>query len=65
MKHGFKNITAREGYTLTHVRESFDNHGERDYLSGNERIRCLENMEVENVVTGTRKTLSDVLKISR
>jgi hypothetical protein len=49
---GLKHLSAAEGYVLSKYRESRDVKGSLTYLSGIDRLKAIEGMEVFNTRTG-------------
>ncbi len=58
LSHGFKNLTAEQGYVISKFRESRNREGELTYLRGKERIKEIHGMPVYNTRTGIIEALN-------
>ncbi len=53
-------LSCEEGYVRNRVRESIDRNGKYTYLTGDDRIKLVQDMPVVDVVTGERKLIKDL-----
>jgi len=55
----FKKVTIKDGYIMSNIRESRNEEGKLTYISGEDRKRIIEDLEVYNVKTGDKKKIKD------
>ena len=55
----FKKVTIKDGYVMSNIRESRNEEGKLTYISGEDRKRIIEDLEVYNVKTGDKKKIKD------
>jgi hypothetical protein len=58
----FQKISAKQGYVRSNYRESLDQSGNLTYVSGNERLKVIEEMEVYDIQSKTVKKISDLTR---
>lgn len=56
---GIRQLTAREAYIESPVRESRDKHGNLTFVRGKDRIKLIEHMPITNVITGHQSRLHE------
>jgi len=60
LAYPFKKYTAKEGYVYSKVRESRDRRGRLTYISGEDRRKIIENLEVYDVKTEGKKKIKNL-----
>lgn len=58
--HNINTLTAKEGYVLSHVRESRDILGNRTYISGQDRFDVMGDLKVIDIMSNSLVTLRDL-----
>ncbi len=61
LSHSIKTVTAKEGYVLSHVRESRDSHGNLSYLAGLERMNVMKDLKVIDITSNRLVRLRDLM----
>jgi len=61
LSHNLNKLTSKEGYVLSHVRESRNNHGELTYLSGLNRLNVIKDLEVIDIKSNESVILKDLI----
>ena len=56
----FKEVTVKEGYIMSNIRESRDEKGKLTYISGDDRKEMIKNLEVYNVKTDKKIKIRDL-----
>ena len=57
----FKEVTVKEGYVKSNIRESRDREGRLTYISGEDRKNIIRDLEVYNVKTDKKIKIKDLL----
>jgi hypothetical protein len=58
--HNINTLTAKEGYVLSHVRESRDIPGNRTYISGQDRFDVMGDLKVIDIMSNSLVALRDL-----
>lgn len=57
----FKKVTVKEGYVMSNIRESRNEEGKLTYISGEDRKRKIEGLEVYNIKTDKKIKIKDLI----
>ena len=61
LSHDINKLTVKEGYVLSHIRESRNDHGKLTYLSGSDRLNMIKDLEVIDVKSNELVILKDLI----